>query len=81
MAAPVFRESVFVWACVGLVGGCALAALAAWQTYRVTCPMPFEIAAKSSDDIEDSWEADGAALWLHWPVAIRSQSLESRARA
>ena len=31
MAAPVFRESVFVWACVGLVGGCALAALAAWQ--------------------------------------------------
>ena len=81
MAAPVFRESAFVWACVGLVGGCALAALAAWQTYRVTCPMPFEIAAKSSDDIEDSWEADGAALWLHWPVAIRSQSLESRARA
>ena len=81
MAAPVFRESAFVWACVGLVGGCALAALAAWQTYRVTCPMPFEIAAKSSDDIEDSWEADGAALWLHWPVAIRSQSSESRARA
>ena len=31
MAAPVFRESAFVWACVGLVGGCALAALAAWQ--------------------------------------------------
>ena len=50
------------------------------KTYRVTCPMPFEIAAKSSDDIEDSWEADGAALWLHWPVAIRSQSSESRAR-
>ena len=51
------------------------------KTYRVTCPMPFEIAAKSSDDIEDSWEEDGAALWLHWPVAIRSQSSESRARA
>lgn len=81
MSAPLFREPAFVWACVGLVGGCALAALAAWQTYRVTCPMPFEIAAKSSDDIEDSWEADGAALWLHWPVAIRSQSLGSRARA
>ena len=81
MSAPLFREPAFVWVCVGLVGGCALAALAAWQTYRVTCPMPFEIAAKSSDDIEDSWEADGAALWLHWPVAIRSQSLESRARA
>ena len=40
------------------------------KTYRVTCPMPFEIAAKSSDDIEDSWEEDRQALWLHWPVAI-----------
>ena len=40
------------------------------KTYRVTCPMPFEVAAKSSDDIEDSWEEDWAALWLHWPVSI-----------
>ena len=42
------------------------------KTYRVTCPMPFEVAAKSSDDIEDSWEEDRRALWLHWPVAIHS---------
>ena len=41
------------------------------KTYRVTCPMPFEVAAKSSDDIEDSWEEDRWALWLHWPVSIR----------
>ena len=40
------------------------------KTYRVTCPMPFEVAGKSSDDIEDSWEEDRQALWLHWPVAI-----------
>ena len=40
------------------------------KTYRVTCPMPFELVGKSSDDIEESWEADGAALWLHWPVSI-----------
>ena len=40
------------------------------KTYRVTCPMPFEVAAKSSDDIEDSREENGAALWLHWPVSI-----------
>ena len=31
MVAPVFRESVFVLVCVALMGGCALAALAAWQ--------------------------------------------------
>ena len=42
------------------------------KTYRVTCPMPFEVAGKSSDDIEESWERNGAALWLHWPVSIRS---------
>ena len=42
------------------------------KTYCVTCPMPFEVAAKSSDDIEDSWEEDRRALWLHWPVAIHS---------
>ena len=42
------------------------------KTYRVTCPMPFEVAAKSSDDIEDSWEEDRRVLWLHWPVAIHS---------
>ena len=40
------------------------------KTYRVTCPVPFEVAGKSSDDIEESWEEDGAALWLHWPVSI-----------
>ena len=51
------------------------------KTYRVTCPMPFEVAGKSSDDIEESWEEDKAALWLHWPVVIRSQSSESRTRA
>ena len=42
------------------------------KTNRVTCSMPFEVAAKSSDDIEDSWEKDQRALWLHWPVSIRS---------
>ena len=31
MVAPVFRESVFVWACVALMGGCALAMLAIRQ--------------------------------------------------
>lgn len=51
------------------------------KTYRVTCPMPFEVAGRSSDDIEEAWEEDGGALWLHWPVSIRSQSPESRARA
>ena len=31
MVAPVFRESAFVWACIALMGGCALAALAVRQ--------------------------------------------------
>ena len=44
------------------------------KTYRVTCPMPFEVAGKSSDDIEESWERDEAALWLHWPVRIGLES-------
>ena len=50
------------------------------KTYRVTCPMPFEVAAKSSDDIEDSWEEDGAALWLHWPVRIEGKSAKDEGR-
>ena len=40
------------------------------KTYRVTCPMPFELVGKSCDDIEESWERDEAALWLNWPVSI-----------
>ena len=31
MVAPFFRELAFVLACVALMGGCALAALAIWQ--------------------------------------------------
>ena len=31
MVAPVFRELAFVWACVALMGGCALAALVVRQ--------------------------------------------------
>ncbi len=50
------------------------------KTYRVTCPMPFEVAAKSSDDIEDSWEEDRQALWLHWPVSIRSHGTAIQGR-
>ncbi len=42
------------------------------KTYRVTCPMPFEVIGKSSDEIKESWEENGAALWLHWPVSIHS---------
>ena len=50
------------------------------KTYRVTCPMPFEVAAKSSDDIEDSWEEDRRALWLHWPVRIEGKSAKDEGR-
>ena len=50
------------------------------KTYRVTCPMPFEVAAKSSDDIEDSWEVDRQALWLHWPVRIEGKSAKDEGR-
>ena len=42
--------------------------------------MPFEVAAKSSDDIEDSWEEDEAALWLHWPVRIEGKSAKDEGR-
>ena len=46
------------------------------KTYRVTCPMPFEVAAKSSDDIEDSWEEDRQALWrASAPAAGASDAL------
>ena len=45
------------------------------KTYRVTCPMPFELVGKSSDDIEESWESARAALWLHWPVRISLEGL------
>ena len=40
------------------------------KTYRVTCPMPFELVGKSSDDIEESWKENGVALRLNWPVSI-----------
>ena len=50
------------------------------KTYRVTCPMPFEVAAKSSDDIEDSWEEDRRTLWLHWPVRIEGKSAKDEGR-
>ncbi len=50
------------------------------KTYRVTCPMPFEVAGRSSDDIEESWEEDGAALWLHWSVRIEGKSAKDEGR-
>ena len=50
------------------------------KTYRVTCPMPFEVAGRSSDDIEGAWEEDGGALWLHWPVRIEGKSAKYEGR-
>ena len=50
------------------------------KTYRVTCPMPFEVAGRSSDDIEGAWEEDGGALWLHWPVRIEGKSAKDEGR-
>ena len=51
------------------------------KTYRVTCPMPFEVASKSSDDIGETWEENESALWLHWPVSIRSHGTAEQSNA
>ncbi len=41
------------------------------KTYRVTCPLPFRIAAKSSGEIEETWNGANE-VELRWPVSVNS---------
>ena len=43
------------------------------KTYRVTCPLPFRIAAKSSDEIEENWNGENE-VELCWSVGIFVQN-------
>ena len=43
------------------------------KTYRVTCPLPFRIAAKSSGEIAEDWNGENE-VELCWPVGIFVQN-------